>query len=39
MNPTDEIKSIVHGLGADKCGIASMDRLSSESSGYRPMEV
>jgi epoxyqueuosine reductase len=34
-----EIKSIVTGLGADKCGIAGIDRFSFAPEGFRPTDV
>lgn len=34
-----ELKSMVSGLGADKCGIAGIDRFSSAPEGFRPTDV
>jgi hypothetical protein len=34
MFSSDEIKSIVLNLGADKCGIASIERFSSAPDGF-----
>lgn len=39
MISSDEIKSIVFGLGADNCGIASIDRFSSAPTGFHPTDV
>jgi epoxyqueuosine reductase len=39
MISSDEIKSIALGLGADNCGIASIDRFSSAPEGFKPTDV
>ena len=39
MLTSDEIKSLVLNLGADKCGIASIDRFSLAPEGFRPTDV
>ena len=39
MIPSVEIKSIVLSLGADRCGIASIDRFSCAPEGFRPTDV
>jgi epoxyqueuosine reductase len=39
MLSSEEIKSIVIKLGADKCGITSTDRFSSATAGFRPTDV
>ena len=39
MIPSAEIKSIVLSLGADKCGIASIDRFTSAPEGFHPTDV
>ncbi|HPT72905.1 MAG TPA: epoxyqueuosine reductase [Candidatus Cloacimonadota bacterium] len=39
MTIKEEIKSIVIRLGADKCGIASIDRFSSAPEGFHPTDV
>ena len=35
----DKIKEIAYSLGADLCGIASMDRFSEAPKGYHPQDV
>ncbi len=35
----DEVKSIVLSLGADLCGIASVDRFSSAPKGFHPLDI
>ena len=39
MLSSEEIKSITLSLGADKCGIARLDRFSSAPEGFRPTDV
>lgn len=39
MITSEEIKSIVINLGADKCGIASIDRFSSAPEGFHPTDI
>jgi len=39
MLTSDAIKSIVISLGADKCGIAGIDRFSSAPAWFRPIDV
>ena len=39
MVTAEEIKSIVINLGADKCGIASIDRFSSAPEGFHPTDI
>lgn len=39
MITSDEIKSIVLSLGADKCGIATIDRFFSAPEGFHPTDV
>jgi epoxyqueuosine reductase len=39
MTISAEIKSIVKGLGADECGIASNDRFANAPAGFRPEDV
>ena len=39
MISSEEIKSITLNLGADKCGIASIDRFSSAPTGFRPTDI
>jgi epoxyqueuosine reductase QueG len=36
---SEEIKSIVTGLGADRCGIAGIDSFSSAPEGFRPTDI
>jgi hypothetical protein len=39
MNFSEEIKSIIINLGADKCGIANIDRFSGAPEGFRPTDI
>ena len=39
MLSSEEIKSITINLGADKCGIANIDRFSSAPTGFRPTDI
>ena len=39
MITSEEINAIVLNLGADKCGIASIDRFSSAPEGFRPTDI
>ena len=39
MISSDEIKSIVLGLGADKCGIAGIDSFSYAPTGFHPTDI
>jgi hypothetical protein len=39
MLSSEEINSITLTLGADKCGIASIDRFSSAPTGFHPTDI
>jgi hypothetical protein len=39
MITSAEIKSMVTGLGADKCGIADTERFSAAPEGFRPADI
>ncbi len=39
MLNSSEVKEIMFSLGADLCGIASMDRFSEAPAGYHPLDV
>lgn len=39
VNMNNEIKSIVIGIGADKCGIASADRFTDAPNGFHPSDI
>lgn len=39
MIDSKRVKEILSALGADLCGIASMDRLANASKGYHPLDV
>jgi epoxyqueuosine reductase len=39
MIASEEIKPLVLNLGADKCGIAGLERFSSAPSGFRPADI
>lgn len=39
MIKAEEVKSIVRSLGADLCGIASLDRFEDAPEGFHPSDV
>ena len=34
-----EVKEIFYGLGAELCGVASLDRFADAPAGYHPLDV
>ncbi|HTX89386.1 MAG TPA: hypothetical protein VMC08_10380 [Bacteroidales bacterium] len=39
MITSSELKSLAHHLGADRCGIAGIDRFSGAPEGFRPTDI